>query len=70
MTFYENKITQLRKVLAKQGETKLDLMQELSALTLENQHQNKYVHQLKTQLEEETTTEATMLKQSQKMRNY
>lgn len=62
LTFYENKISQLKKVLTKQGETKFDLMRELASLSLENQKQNKYVHQLKAQLEGGAAVEPDLLK--------
>ncbi len=44
-------------------------MQELAALSTQNQQQSKYVSQLKNQIEGENKGDRTALKQSQKLRN-
>jgi hypothetical protein len=51
--FYENKLSQLRAVLAKQGETRGELLSELQRLSAEGHKQQRYVGQLKGILEEE-----------------
>lgn len=51
--FYENKLAQLRTVLARQGETRNELLTELQRLNIEGQKQQRYVGQLKGRLEEE-----------------
>lgn len=50
--FYENKLAQLRNVLARQGETRSELTQELRRLTAEGQKQQRYVGQLKERLQQ------------------
>ena len=47
LTFYQQKVQQLRQVLQKQQDTKQDLTQELASLSIQNQQQNQYVDQLK-----------------------
>ena len=65
LSFYEQKIAQLKEVLQRQSETKKDLMSELTSLTHENKKQNGYVNQLKTIMDHNSEAQRKGIKSSQ-----